>query len=309
MAVSSGSAMRPGWRRDADARPGRARRPSQQSGVPGACDGAGRAVAVTLRAVAPSRGRPRPRADRADLRLRRRRADPAAAAARGDRPGRRRSMPTPGSSPIRRRRSGSAPLADVPCLSELPRLVRLRYLTALNRWTTLTEAAGRVAERGHRAATCPAACCGGSCSAATTSATSPRSSSATGTAAGRSWSCGGSAGPRFADADVAAAAERAAAGDRGATARPGADVRRAHATTRTTSAGPLVLLLSPGSRRPAARRRGPTTRCDSWCRATTTGPPVPAGAYNVAAQLLAVEAAAWTRIRRRRGSIWARAYG
>src|SRR4051794_37715403 len=33
---------------------------------------------------------------------------------------------------------GSAPLADVPCLPELPRLIRLRYLTALNRWTTLS---------------------------------------------------------------------------------------------------------------------------------------------------------------------------
>src|ERR1700744_4743049 len=33
---------------------------------------------------------------------------------------------------------GAAPLADVPCLPELPRLIRLRYLTAVNRWTTLT---------------------------------------------------------------------------------------------------------------------------------------------------------------------------
>ena len=30
---------------------------------------------------------------------------------------------------------GSAPLADVPCLSELPRLIRLKYLTPTNRWT------------------------------------------------------------------------------------------------------------------------------------------------------------------------------
>ena len=37
---------------------------------------------------------------------------------------------------------GSAPLADVPCLSELPRLIRLKYLTTLNRWTSL--APGRV---------------------------------------------------------------------------------------------------------------------------------------------------------------------
>jgi DNA-binding CsgD family transcriptional regulator len=32
---------------------------------------------------------------------------------------------------------GSAPLADVPCLPELPGLIRLKYLTAVNRWTTL----------------------------------------------------------------------------------------------------------------------------------------------------------------------------
>ena len=32
---------------------------------------------------------------------------------------------------------GAAPLADVPCLSELPRLIRLKYLTRVNRWTDL----------------------------------------------------------------------------------------------------------------------------------------------------------------------------
>jgi DNA-binding CsgD family transcriptional regulator len=32
---------------------------------------------------------------------------------------------------------GSAPLADVPCLPELPSLIRSKYLTALNRWTGL----------------------------------------------------------------------------------------------------------------------------------------------------------------------------
>ncbi len=32
---------------------------------------------------------------------------------------------------------GSAPLADVPCLPELPRLIRLKYLTGINRWTAL----------------------------------------------------------------------------------------------------------------------------------------------------------------------------
>ena len=32
---------------------------------------------------------------------------------------------------------GSAPLADVPCLPELPALVKAKYATAVNRWTTL----------------------------------------------------------------------------------------------------------------------------------------------------------------------------
>jgi DNA-binding CsgD family transcriptional regulator len=32
---------------------------------------------------------------------------------------------------------GSSPLADVPCLPELPRLIRLKYLTKVNRWTQL----------------------------------------------------------------------------------------------------------------------------------------------------------------------------
>lgn len=35
---------------------------------------------------------------------------------------------------------GCAPLADVPCLPELPRLIRLKYLTAINRWTALGDA-------------------------------------------------------------------------------------------------------------------------------------------------------------------------
>jgi len=36
---------------------------------------------------------------------------------------------------------GSSPLADVPCLPQLPRLIRLKYLTAINRWTGLPRGA------------------------------------------------------------------------------------------------------------------------------------------------------------------------
>ena len=39
---------------------------------------------------------------------------------------------------------GAAPLADVPCLPELPQLIRSKYLTAVNRWTALTRAASPV---------------------------------------------------------------------------------------------------------------------------------------------------------------------
>ncbi|HYB85763.1 MAG TPA: helix-turn-helix transcriptional regulator [Streptosporangiaceae bacterium] len=36
---------------------------------------------------------------------------------------------------------GSSPLADVPCLPDLPRLIRLKYLTGVNRWTGLARGA------------------------------------------------------------------------------------------------------------------------------------------------------------------------
>lgn len=36
---------------------------------------------------------------------------------------------------------GAAPLADVPCLPELPRLIRLKYLTGVNRWTSIRDVA------------------------------------------------------------------------------------------------------------------------------------------------------------------------
>jgi DNA-binding CsgD family transcriptional regulator len=41
---------------------------------------------------------------------------------------------------------GSSPLADVPCLPELPRLIRLKYLTEVNRWTQLRSPVGLLAE-------------------------------------------------------------------------------------------------------------------------------------------------------------------
>lgn len=41
---------------------------------------------------------------------------------------------------------GAAPLADVPCLPELPRLIKLKYLTEVNRWTQLPTPAARLDE-------------------------------------------------------------------------------------------------------------------------------------------------------------------
>jgi DNA-binding NarL/FixJ family response regulator len=39
---------------------------------------------------------------------------------------------------------GSDPLAEVPCLPELPRLIRLKYSTPVNRWTQLASAVARL---------------------------------------------------------------------------------------------------------------------------------------------------------------------
>jgi len=45
---------------------------------------------------------------------------------------------------------GCSPLADVPCLPELPRLIMLNYLTPLNRWTRLKGPVARLHESSGR---------------------------------------------------------------------------------------------------------------------------------------------------------------
>src|SRR5690606_5601233 len=39
---------------------------------------------------------------------------------------------------------GTAPIADVPCPPDLPRLIRLKYATTTNRWTQQTEPVSRL---------------------------------------------------------------------------------------------------------------------------------------------------------------------
>jgi DNA-binding CsgD family transcriptional regulator len=181
---------------------------------------------------------------------------------------------------------GSAPLADVPCLSELPRLVRLRYLTSLNRWTTLTDR--------------PVASLSG-----VTDGDLSRS---------LLWR---ELLSRYDVSDVASVVFR----DRhgcwaflelwriGGATFTGAEVvllqallspvtaalRQAQVRTFATTpppdhhlSGPLVLLLSPDL---DVLRQTPGTHdpLRLLVPRDDAGPPVPAGAYNVAAQLLAVE--------------------
>jgi len=192
---------------------------------------------------------------------------------------------------------GAAPLAAVPDLADVPRLIRLRYLTALNRWTALTDDPVASLDR------------------------------ATGGSPDRSllwrellsrygvrdvasvvfrdrfgcwaflelWRTG--RGP-FGEADLAVL--------RDLTAPVTAALRRAQAQTFAAGhagvgrlSGPVVLLLSPD-----LQVRGQTPGTHEPLRRLVPrdddGPPVPAGAYNVAAQLLAVEAGvdehpAWAR--------------
>lgn len=182
---------------------------------------------------------------------------------------------------------GSAPLADVPSLAELPRLIRLRYLTALNRWTTLTGAPVALLSTAT----------GGELSASlmwrdllsrygVTDVASVVFRDRFGCWAFLElWRTGGSVfGPAEVNLLTASAATVTAA------------LRRSQARTFEVApargsrpAGPLVLLLSPDLE---VVRQTPATHDPLRLLVPRDDdrPPVPAGAYNVAAQLLAVEA-------------------
>lgn len=181
---------------------------------------------------------------------------------------------------------GSAPLADVPGLAELPLLIRLRYLTAVNRWTTLTGspvALLSVATEGEL-----------SRSLLWRDLLSRYGVSDVASVVFRDrfgcwaflelWRTDGSVfGPDDLDLLVASAATVTTA------------LRRTQARTFVASVaggrptGPVVLLLSPDL---DVMRQTPATHDPLRLLVPRDDdrPPVPAGAYNVAAQLLAVEA-------------------
>ena len=191
---------------------------------------------------------------------------------------------------------GCAPLADVPCLPELPALIRLKYQTTVNRWTHQATRVARLADVGD-----------------------PRRSLV--------WR---EMQSRFGVVDVASVVFRDRYGtwsfldlwrDATAGAFRQADVdclgeltepvtaaiRRCLAATftepleaRPPLGGPVVLLLGPD-----LTVRAQTPETDRYLRLLVppegARSPVPAGAYNVAAQLLARQAGvddgpAWARV-------------
>src|SRR4029077_11190283 len=180
---------------------------------------------------------------------------------------------------------GSAPLADVPCLPELPRLIRLKYLTTVNRWTRLDGPVARLhastggrldqsllwremlARHGVTDVASLVFRCRHGCWGFLDLWRSGRGS--------------------FTDEDVEFLA---------AIARPVTEgLRRCQADTVSLDTpapvrvGPVVLVLSPD-----LNVRAQTLETDEYLRLLVPPDadrqPIPAGAYNVAAQLLSVEA-------------------
>ncbi len=181
---------------------------------------------------------------------------------------------------------GSAPLADVPCLPELPRLIRLKYLTTVNRWTRLDTAVGllsvstegrldrslvwremladyAVSDVASLVFRCRYGCWGFL----------------------DLWRCGSGAGFSASEAALLASL-----------AKPVTEaLRRCAANTFSLTpapisrVGPVVLVLSPD-----LEVRAQTPETSEYLRVLVPPGadqrPIPAGAYNVGAQLLAVEA-------------------
>jgi DNA-binding CsgD family transcriptional regulator len=180
---------------------------------------------------------------------------------------------------------GCAPLADVPCLPELPRLIRLKYLTSVNRWTRLDDATALLStatrEHPERSRVWRELLASYEVNDVASLAFRDR------------FGCWGfldlwriDPTPRFTDAE---------AGFLTGILGPVTEaLRRCQARTfelpvsvpdRT---GPIVLVLSPD-----LEVRAQTPETDEYLRVLVPPdadhPPIPSGAYNVAAQLLAVE--------------------
>jgi DNA-binding CsgD family transcriptional regulator len=192
---------------------------------------------------------------------------------------------------------GSAPLADVPCLPELPRLIRLKYLTDLGRWTAPHRPAVvllRQATDGDP-----------SRSLLWRELLARYGVDDVASAVFRDrfgswgfldlWRAGGTF-----DADEAALLADVAAPVARALRRAQADTFGRGPAPGGRRSGPVVLLLSPD-----LQVLGQTPATHDYLRTLLPPPeglaPVPAGAYNVAAQLVAVEAGvddhpAWARV-------------
>jgi DNA-binding CsgD family transcriptional regulator len=201
---------------------------------------------------------------------------------------------------------GSAPLADVPCLPELPRLIRLKYLTGINRWTTLADppvALLREATAGDL-----------SVSPLWRDLLSGYGVVDVASLVFRDsfgcwgfldlWRAGASA--RFSRAEASWLADIAGPVTT-ALRRSQADAFVAGTSATAPRSGPVVLLLSAG-----LDVLGQTPETQEYLRMLVPPdddrPPVPASAYNVAAQLLAAEAGVdpnppWARVHLPRG-LW-----
>jgi DNA-binding CsgD family transcriptional regulator len=193
---------------------------------------------------------------------------------------------------------GSAPLADVPCLPELPRLIRLKYLTDINRWTALDSPPVALLQAATRGALSRSLLWRDLLSAyGITDVASVVFRDRFGCWGFLDlWRSGTSRG--FSDGDAAWLAQ---------IARPVTTaLRRTQAQAFATASavaprlGPIVLLLSPDL---DVLRQTPDTQ--QYLRMLVPPdderPPIPASAYNVAAQLLAIEAGVdmnppWARV-------------
>jgi DNA-binding CsgD family transcriptional regulator len=186
---------------------------------------------------------------------------------------------------------GCAPLADVPCLPELPRLIRLKYLTALNRWTGLEAPVASLGAHRDQSLVWREMLAGHGVDDVASVVFRDRFGCWAFLELWRTGRVFTGADSEFLTAIAAPVTEA---------------LRRCQARTfdavpvAPERTGPVVLMLSP-----ELDVRAQTPETDRYLRALVPPDderrPVPSGAYNVAAQLLAVEAGVddhppWARV-------------